>query len=252
MRHLLGCWSEVATRLRDAGAIALFLDFDGTLVPFRSRPEEVRLPASTRQVLQRLVRRPSLRVWVISGRRRADVRCRIGVPNVRCLGLYGWEDGKNGALSETTLSLLAEAKGALTTRLEPVSDVWVEDKGTAFVVHFRGAAADSVRRARAVLDRALEPFAGGLHVIDEGCAWAVAPRQLQGKGHAAREQWHAFHPGALPVFVGDGMADEPAFAALACGVTVCVGPRRKTRARFRLQDPAEVRSFLEKLEVEVR
>ena len=39
--------------------------------------------------------------------------------------------------------------------------------------------------------------------------------------------------------------------ALARGVTVCVGPRRKTHARFRLQDPAEVCSFLEKLETEV-
>ena len=182
MRHLLGCWPEIATRLRNAGAIALFLDFDGTLAPFRPRPEEVRLPPSTRQVLQRLVRRPSLRVWVISGRRRADVRGRILVPGVHCLGLYGWEDGENGALSETAVSLLAQARGALAARLQPVSGVWVEDKGAAFVLHFRGAAEDSVRRARAVLDRALEPFAAGLHVIDEDCAWTVLPRQLRRQG----------------------------------------------------------------------
>jgi trehalose 6-phosphate phosphatase len=189
---------------------------------------------------------------VISGRRRADVRCRVSVQGVRCQGLYGWEDGVNGALSETVVSLLAQARGALAARLQPVSGVWVEDKGAAFVLHFRGAAEASVRRARAILNRELEPFAAGLHVIDEDCAWAVLPRQLEGKGQAVRQQWHAFHPGALPVYAGDGESDEPAFAALARGVTVCVGPRRKTRARFHLQDPAEVRSFLEKLEVEVR
>lgn len=252
MRHLLGCWPEVAARLRNAGSIALFLDFDGTLVPFRPRPEEVRLPPSTRRVLRRLARNPALRVWVISGRRRADVRGRILVPGVRCLGLYGWEDGENGALSETAASLLAQARGALTARLQPVSGVWVEDKGPAFVLHFRGASEDSVHSARTVLDSTLEPFAAGLHVIDEDCAWAVLPRQLEGKGRAVRQQWHAFRPDALPVYAGDGTSDEAAFAALARGVTVCVGPRRKTFARFHLQDPAEVCSFLEKLEVEVR
>jgi trehalose-6-phosphatase len=80
----------------------------------------------------------------------------------------------------------------------------------------------------------------------------VLPRQLEGKGHAVRQQWRAFHPGALPVYIGDGTSDEAAFAALARGVTVCVGPKRKTRARFRLEDPAEVSTFLEKLEAEVR
>jgi trehalose-phosphatase len=251
MGHLLGCWSEVAARLRNAGAVALFLDFDGTLVPFRARPEDVRLPPTTRQVLQQLVRRPSVRVWVISGRRRADIRSRIGVPNVRCLGLYGWEDGKNGALSETAASLLAQVRSTLAAQLQQVSDVWVEDKGAVFALHFRGATEDSVRRARVVLDRTLEPFAGWLRVIDENCAWAVVPSQLEGKGHAARKQWHAYNPYALPVYAGDGASDEAAFVALARGVTVCVGPRRKTRARFRLHDPAEVRSFLEKLEAQV-
>jgi len=89
-------------------------------------------------------------------------------------------------------------------------------------------------------------------VIAEDCAWTVLPRQLPGKGHAVRQHWRAFNPGALPVYVGDGTPDEAAFVALARGVTVCVGPRRQTHARFRLQDPAEVCNFLEKLETEVR
>jgi trehalose 6-phosphate phosphatase len=164
--------------------------------------------------------------------------------------LYGWEDGENGALSAASRALLAQARDAIAAQIQTATGVWIEDKGAAFAIHFRGAAADSVRRARAALRRTLEPSAAGLRVIEEDCAWAVAPRQLEGKGNAVRKQWRAFRPGALPVYVGDGAADEAAFAALAQGVTVHVGPGRKTRARFRLEDPAEVRGFLEKLEVE--
>lgn len=45
--------------------------------------------------------------------------------------------------------------------------------------------------------------------------------------------------------------DEPAFAALDHGITIRVGRRSLTRAHFQLRDPDEVRSFLEKLSVEM-
>src|SRR5947209_14539277 len=38
-----------------------------------------------------LAQSPRFRVWVVSGRRRADIRSRIKVPGIRYLGLHGWE-----------------------------------------------------------------------------------------------------------------------------------------------------------------
>ena len=99
MNHLLEAWPEVARRIRKAPAVALFLDFDGTLAPFVWQPSAARLPWPTRRVLQRLGRLPGLRTWIISARREDDVRARIALPRLHYLGLYGWE---NGAVPQLT------------------------------------------------------------------------------------------------------------------------------------------------------
>ena len=53
--------------------------------------------------------------------------------------------------------------------------------------------------------------------------------------------------GVMPVYIGDDRMDEPAFAALDCGVTVRVGRSCRTNARYRLSSVEQVRQFLEKL-----
>ena len=92
--YLFNCWSQVAERVRSAHRLALFLDFDGTLVPFRTRPEEVTLSDSTRRVLARLGCHPQVWLFILSGRRRVDLQDRVGVPGLCYLGLHGWEGPK--------------------------------------------------------------------------------------------------------------------------------------------------------------
>ena len=52
---------------------------------------------------------------------------------------------------------------------------------------------------------------------------------------------------AMPVYIGDDRMDEPAFAALNCGITVRVGRSCRTHARYRLSSVEQVRQFLEKI-----
>jgi trehalose-6-phosphatase len=53
--------------------------------------------------------------------------------------------------------------------------------------------------------------------------------------------------GALPIYFGDDLSDEPAFAAAGEGVPILVGKRRATHARFFLRGPAEVTATLCKM-----
>src|SRR6266481_7127503 len=114
MRHLFHCWRHVAGRFRSTQTIALFLDFDGTIAQLRPRPDDVWLDVGTRRTLQRLTQSPHFRVWVVSGRRRADVRARIRVPGIRYLGLHGWEGRDGATISEEGREAIACAKSWLS------------------------------------------------------------------------------------------------------------------------------------------
>jgi trehalose-phosphatase len=126
--------------------------------------------------------------------------------------------------------------------------VWIEDKGAAFALHYRGAAPAAVGYGRAILDEMYGGFSRWLRIISGDRVWEVMPRELRGKGDAARRLLRHLRQGALPLYFGDDAADEAAFEALSHGITVCVGPARQTRAGFRLRNPVEVCRALQKLD----
>ncbi len=248
---LLQAWREVSPRLRAAETVALFLDFDGTLAGFEAKPEDVSLDPGTRRALLRLTLINRMRICVITGRRLADIRNRIRLPRIRYLGLHGWESCSTKELSQPTQAFLRQAICLLTRRIEGIAGLWIENKGATFALHYRGALDSAVAEARAALRSVLDLFENRFRVVAGECVYEVLPNELAGKGVAARNEWLTL-PRALPVYVGNDASDEPAFAALSGGVTVRVGRTRNTHARFHLNNPAAVRTFLEKLEAELR
>src|ERR1700693_5584119 len=134
MRHLFRSWNRVNRRLRAGRTIALFLDFDGTLTPLRPRPEDVQLDEATRSTLLRLARSPRFRVWVVSGRRRADIRARIRVPGIRYLGLHGWEGRASHRVPEQTRQMVSCARNWIGGLLLNTPGIWIEDKDVTFAI----------------------------------------------------------------------------------------------------------------------
>jgi len=249
MRHLFHHWDQVSRRLRSGSKIALFLDFDGTLARLRPRPDQVALDGSVRQALAALARSSRFRVWVISGRRQADVRARIQVPGIRYLGLHGWE-GRGGALTDETCRGLTSLLSQIEAALADVAGVWIEDKEYAFAVHYAGARESDTIRARAILGGITEPYLEDFRVQCGKSVWEVLPKELEDKGAAVRQQLALLRGRSPAVYLGDDEVDEPAFAALRDGVTVHVGPPRRSRAQYRLSGVPEVRTFLQRLKAE--
>jgi trehalose-phosphatase len=250
--YLFDNWDQICVRVRAAKTIRLFLDFDGTLVDYRPLPNQVRLSGLARSALRNLARHPRVHTAIVSGRRRAELVHFVRVPGIELLGLYGSEDGKKGSgLSARTYAKLTRARTMLADLQLRLADVWVEEKKISLAVHFRGASAQSQRRARSFLRAAMASLRPELHVIRARDAWEVVPTLVRGKGAALRSIVERVHTPFLPIFIGDDLTDEPAFVLLRRGITVLVGDARRTKARFRLGHPGEVCAFLVRLEEEI-
>ena len=246
--NLLSHWDSVAPRLRESDRVALFLDFDGTLVPIAPRPDQVRLDPATRRLLGRLASRPRVRVTVISGRRRHELLEHIGVRNVRYLGLYGWERDRRSVLSRRAQLALGRAHDILRDNLSAFPGVWVEDKASSLSVHFSAARPIVKQRARGRVPLLLRPLRNQLRLQANVRDLEVLPFCVPDKGVTLRQSLAGEFRHALPLYFGDDYSDEPAFAAARKGVSVIVGNRSPTRARFRVRGPEEVADALSRLE----
>jgi len=250
--HLLENWARTAARLRGAKRVALFMDFDGTLAPLQSRPQRVRLTRAMRLVLSRLALQSKVRMFVISGRLRADVQRRVNVAGVQCLGLHGWDGGKGALLKLKTYQSLQSAKQEIRERLRGLTGAWIEDKAPIFAVHYRDASSTTALQVAEAVREVVGPLGSDLRLMRGLKVWEVLPRDFNGKGAAITTLRAKLPPDTLAIYLGDDATDEAGFAVLPEGLTVRVGKRRATAARFFLRDPEEVTSFLERIEEAIK
>src|SRR5882762_2749822 len=130
--RLFDCWEKVSERIRAAREIWIFLDFDGTLVPYYDRPEDVKLSGKCRRILVRLGRRRRVHLAIVSGRRNAALRTHVRVPRVKFLGLFGWEKSGRPALPRKTKGALVVLQSVLVPLLASFPGIQVEDKGVSY------------------------------------------------------------------------------------------------------------------------
>jgi trehalose 6-phosphate phosphatase len=251
--HLFSEWDQVASRIREKKRLAVFLDFDGTLVRIAPMPSGVRLDEETRKVLKKLAGNRNVTLTIISGRQRAELQRYIGIRNMKYLGLYGWEKTKNQRVPFPVREALARTLVSLLAELSSFPGVWIEPKRNSFSVHLLGASAKTQREMRQRVQKRVQPMRGTLQVMANLRDLEVAPLALGNKGVAVRKLLDdpALRE-ALPIYFGDDFSDEPGFAATRNGISVLVGKRRATNAQFSLRGPAEVAAALSRMEEAIR
>lgn len=224
---------------------SLFLDFDGTLVEIADTPDAVRVPEALRQLLRDLNACMDGRVAIVSGRSVAEIAALIDPVSLTVAGSHGLEiaaAGEPPMTPERTAGVDA-ALAALRDFAATRPGVLVEDKPFGVGLHYRQAPAEEAS-ARELAARLADE-----HDLHLQLGKMVAELRLPGgdKGSALRTLMA--EPGRAstrPVFMGDDVTDEAAFAAARelGGAGVLIGPARDTHASYRLDDVTAALAWL--------
>ena len=249
-RPLFAAWDEIEAALCEATSLVVMSDFDGTLAAIRSQPEQVRLSAHVRAALAQLVAKDVL-VGIVSGRSLPDVRKRVGLDGICYVGCHGYSFQTTGGRPVTLMNraeeaLLPSINRTLRLRLKDLPGIRVETKEAGIAIHYRNATRRDAKRARTVIQETVKTNRR-LHLITGKKVWEILP----GPGV---DKWTAIRlllaledrAKSLLVYIGDDVPDEYVFARMR-GISVAVGKRRHTAARFYVETTADVRRFLEEL-----
>lgn len=215
-------------------------DFDGTLAPIVSTPEQARTGLGVARAMARLCELAP--VAVVTGRAIADVRERLGFMPRHIVGNHGAEQAGSAAPAAPDRWREALTRHAA---LFNAHGILVEDKQHSLTLHYR-LAPDRAQAERCILEMVatLDPAP---QVIGGKCVVNLLPADAPDKYQAIRRllldegRSHA-------IFIGDDLTDEVVFdQAPPDWLTVRVEYRDQSRARFFLNAQSEVATFIQAL-----
>ena len=217
-----------------------FLDYDGTLAPIVDDPDAAVPHPEVPDLLRALD--DEYPVWIVTGRHLQALAQFLDQP-LNAIGLHGAQEGRVGESARHLASEEAiEAMRRLRATVPEMEGLHVEEKDTAFAIHYRAAADEEEARQR--INAWADTVPEMLDAIWGKDVMELRPKGLT-KGTAVRRIAQQ-HPDRAPVYLGDDVTDEDAFEALAGrdeAVTVKIGSE-DTAAQYRLEGPDEVVSYL--------
>ena len=235
---------EIASPDRD---IALFLDFDGTLVEIAPSPEDVHLDRRVAPALTTLRAQLGGALALVSGRPIAFLDGVLAPHRFDIAGLHGAQirvDDEIRSQADTHDGMRSALRDLVRFANSHVGII-VEDKRISVALHWRLAPA--LEDEALALMRSIATRMGPDMRLQEGKAVAELVPAGASKGSAIA--WLMATPayaGRQPVFIGDDITDEDGFEAVNAmgGISVRIGADRESHASCRLASPTVLRHIL--------
>ncbi|WCL48329.1 bifunctional alpha,alpha-trehalose-phosphate synthase (UDP-forming)/trehalose-phosphatase [Leptospira sp. GIMC2001] len=226
----------------------IFLDYDGTLVPFQKKPELAFPSQELKSLLVKLSRMENTEIIIISGRDREtliDWMTGVDVSIVAEHGAWIRERGKDWRLFKQAPN---DWKPRISPILEQNSDrlpgSFVEEKNFSLVFHYRNADPELAEVRVKELTDDLVNFTANMDVsVLQGNKVIEVKNTGISKGYAGLDLIEIYKPDEI-LSIGDDWTDEDLFRALpshAVSIKVGLGP---SNATYNLKDYEEVREFL--------
>lgn len=252
-------WKDVkhfATLIKKSAVKALLLDFDGTLTPIVPLPKNANLSEEVKKLLQDLTKKQNSFVVIISGRKLADVKEKVGISNIIYAGNHGLEQEINGTVHVQTLpknaaTLLKKIKNELLQITNSYKKTFIEDKGQIISFHYRMADDPQIPAVKALFYKVMQPYIkkGDFSVLEGKKVLEITPNMNWHKGRFANVLLETIRKQTktepLVVAIGDDMTDENMFLSAQNGITVVVGKNNQSKAKYYLNDTQDVARFLE-------
>jgi trehalose 6-phosphate synthase/phosphatase len=246
-RELLTGYEQATNRL-------LLLDYDGTLVSFKKKPEQAKPDEELLTLLKELAADVKNRVVVISGRDRDSLWKWLAGTKVDLVAEHGawirdydftdWESTQKGNATDWKANIYP----LLEVFAERTPGAFIEEKSSALVWHYRNSEPElgSLRAKELVDNIRVMLNATGLQVLSGNKVIEVKPVDIN-KGKAAaiwleKDDWDFI------LGMGDDWTDEDIFTILPEDAwSVKVGFAAFTKAHYYLESQDAARSLLNSL-----
>lgn len=227
--------------------LALFTDFDGTLVAIAAKPDQVVIPAKVLKTVSQLHQETHGATALITGRSLHNLNQLLALEGLAIAGSHGAEWQLQG--KRHTIEQITSAFDPIRPALEKFAqshNLLLEDKTFAIAMHFRQAP-----ELEPQLDEFLQnlvPEGGPLTVMQGKAIREVKPKAIDKGVAIARFMQQAPFAQRTPVYLGDDVTDEAGFMWVnqAGGTSIKVGPG-PTCAQHRLDNPEAALEFLQQL-----
>lgn len=230
--------------------IAIFTDFDGTLVDLAATPDAIAVPQGLGEELATAADRLGGAVAVISGRAIADLDRYILPLSVALAGSHGAErrrrDGTEIAIGvdRSVEAIALAARLQAFVRANP--GLLLETKPGAVALHYRRLPALE-SACREAMQEAIT-HAPGFNLLEGKMVVEARPQEISKAAALRAFSEEAPFKGRIPVFLGDDTTDEEGFIAAQelGGVGIKVG-NGTTSAHMRTPDTTTARAIIRDL-----
>ena len=262
MQHLFQSWESFSSDVIVASHLLLLSDYDGTLTPIVSRPEEAILSPEVREKLHALNKKPAFSVGIISGRSLPEVKSLVGIEGIYYAGNHGLEIEGPGLKFIQPAAKAAQPKiqdllRQLSAELANIEGVFIEDKGLSLSVHYRLVRKSEEEIVAQIFHQITSPWLrdGKIKVSSGKKVLEVRPPIDWHKGKAVETIMKETKTilggeGNLVIYLGDDTTDEDAFRIIhqPRGWSIFVGQDNpSSNADYFLNSTSEVENFLLRL-----
>ncbi|MBI1883805.1 MAG: trehalose-phosphatase [Chlamydiae bacterium] len=247
-------------QIHGASQVFLALDYDGTLAPIVSKPQEARLSLNSLSLLKKLSKNPKIILCIVTGRSMDSILKLIPLPKILFIANHGFEMkwGKKTwthPLSKKLKPLYREILKKLKRGLSCFPGIFIENKKATLTVHYRDVSLQQIPYLKKIVHHILSSHLKQIKLTSGKKVFEIRPRTNWDKGKALLKMGRVknLSRDAFKIYIGDDQTDEDVFRVLKSkSLTVRVGLSKKSYASHYVQSPKEVLDFLNQIIFPVR